>query len=420
MRLIERYIFNKIASATTLTFVALGTMVWLSQALRQFDLVTANGQSVLTFLYVSALIVPALVGIILPVALFIAVIYAFTNLNSGSELVIINASGATQLTVLRPVLLVGLIVAALVGSMSLYFAPLTLRAWQVLITNVRSDVLTTVMRPGEFMQPATGLTIHLRSRDPDGTLRGIFVSDDRDPNQTTTYLAERGAVLDNPVGVFLIMSNGTIQQRNKIDQSISMIEFTSYAFDLSSFASGGTTPQLRPAERDTTYLFHPDPDDHYFRQFPGKYRAELHNRFSSPLYALLFAVLPLVFLGQAEFDAPQPLGEHHDGGGHHDDVARPRRLPAWPGRVEHTRCRADVRDPAWRHDRRRRACPDGQSVATAGADRRLRRDGIRARQRHVAHRSAGAQRIGPARTCSAGPFRSISRAISPRWSAPSS
>ncbi len=300
MRLIERYIFNKITSATTLTFVALGTMVWLSQALRQFDLVTANGQSVLTFLYVSALIVPALVGIILPVALFIAVIYAFTNLNSGSELVIINASGATQLTVLRPVLLVGLIVAALVGSMSLYFAPLTLRAWQVLITNVRSDVLTSIMRPGEFMQPAAGLTIHLRSRDPDGTLRGIFVSDDRDPNQTSTYLAERGAVLDNPVGVFLIMSNGTIQQRNKIDQSISMIEFTSYAFDLSSFASGGTTPQLRPAERDTPYLFHPDPDDHYFRQFPGKYRAELHNRFSSPLYALLFAVLPLVFLGQAE------------------------------------------------------------------------------------------------------------------------
>ena len=81
MSLIERYIFQKIAGATTMTFVALGTMVWLSQALRQFDLVTSNGQSVWTFLYVSALLVPALVTIVLPVALLIAVIYTFNRLN---------------------------------------------------------------------------------------------------------------------------------------------------------------------------------------------------------------------------------------------------------------------------------------------------------------------------------------------------
>jgi lipopolysaccharide export system permease protein len=300
MRLIERYIFHKIAGATTLTFVALGTMVWLSQALRQFDLVTANGQSVWTFLYVSALLVPALVTIVLPVALLIAVIYAFTNLNGSSELVVINSSGASQITVLQPVLMIGVVVTLLVASMSLYFAPLSLRGWQVLITNVRSDILTTVLQPGQFMQPVAGLTIHIRSRAPDGTLNGIFVSDDREPGQTSTYLAEKGAVIDNPLGVFMIMSNGTIQQRSKVDQSISMIEFSSYAFDLSSFRSSSTTPQLHPAERDTLYLLNPDPEDRYFREYPGKFRAELNNRLSSPLYGLLFAVLPLVFLGQAE------------------------------------------------------------------------------------------------------------------------
>lgn len=300
MRLIERYIFRKIAGAAVMTFVALGTMVWLSQALRQFDLVTANGQSVWTFLYVSALIVPALVTIVLPVALLIAVIYTFTHLNSDSELVVVNGSGASQVSVLKPALLVGVVVTLLVASMSLYFAPLSLRAWQTLITNVRSDILTSILQPGQFMQPVAGLTIHIRSRDPDGTLHGIFVSDDRDPGETSTYIAERGAVIDNPLGVFMIMSNGTIQQRSKVDQSISMIEFSSYAFDLSSFRSTSTTPQLHPAERNTLYLVNPDPEDPYFRKFPGKFRAELHDRLSSPLYGLLFAVLPLVFLGQAE------------------------------------------------------------------------------------------------------------------------
>ncbi len=291
--------FVRMVRATTMIFVALGTMVWLSQALRQFDLVTANGQTVWTFFYVSALLVPALVTVVLPVALLIAVIYTFTQLNGDSELVVINASGAGQLTVLRPVLLVGFIVTLLVAAMSLYFAPLSLRAWQVLLTNVRGDMLTSVLQPGQFMQPAPKLTIHIRSRDPDGTLHGVFVADDREPGQTSTYLAERGAVIDNALGVFMIMNNGTIQQRTTADQSISMIEFSSYAFDLSSFTSRSGTPQLHPAERDTGYLFNPDPEDSYYRKYPGKYRSELHNRLSSPLYGLLFAVLPLVFLGQA-------------------------------------------------------------------------------------------------------------------------
>ena len=105
------------------------------------------------------------------------------------------------------------------------------------------------------------------------------------------------------------MSNGTIQQRSKVDQSISMIEFSSYAFDLSSFTSTGAVPTLKPMERPTAYLLNPDPDDPYFREFPGKFRAELHDRLTAPLYCFLFALVPLLFLGQAQSDPPEPHGQ---------------------------------------------------------------------------------------------------------------
>lgn len=300
MKLIERYIFRRMASALALTFLALGTMVWLAQALRQFSLVTANGQSVWTFLHVSLFLVPVLVTIVLPVAALIAVVYTLTTLNGDSELAVINASGTPQLAILKPVLLIGLITAAAVGSMSLYFAPLSIRLGQSLITSVRGSILTSIIREGEFMSLSSGLTFQLRGRNPDGTLQGIFVVDDREANRTITYLADKGAILDNPLGVFLIMTNGVIQQRNKTEHSISMIEFSSYAFDLSSFSSRGTVAALRPRERPTTYLLSPDPDDPYFRQFPGQFRTELHGRLATPLYGLVFAVLPLLFIGQAE------------------------------------------------------------------------------------------------------------------------
>jgi lipopolysaccharide export system permease protein len=97
------------------------------------------------------------------------------------------------------------------------------------------------------------------------------------------------------------MSNGTIQQRDKKDQSISMIEFSSYAFDLSSFSSGsGQAPSLKPREQPTGYLLDPDPEDPFFRQAPGQFRAEFHDRMTAPLYCFLFALVPLLFLGQAQ------------------------------------------------------------------------------------------------------------------------
>jgi lipopolysaccharide export system permease protein len=300
MKLIERYILRRIVSATALTFLALGAMLWLSQALTQFDLVTANGQAITTFLQVSALLVPVLVAIVFPVSLLIAVIYTFTSLNTDAELVVINASGARQTAILKPVLVVAFFATLIVASMTLYFSPLALRTWTVLITNIRSNIITQFMQEGAFVSLTPKLTFSIHTRNQDGSLGGIFVSDDREADKTVSYLAERGAILENPLGVFLIMANGTIQQRSKIDQSISLIEFSSYAFDLSSFSSTGTVPVLKPLERPTTYLLHPDPEDTYFQQFPAKFRAELNDRITSPLYCFVFALIPLLFLGQAE------------------------------------------------------------------------------------------------------------------------
>jgi lipopolysaccharide export system permease protein len=300
MRLIEFYIFKRMLRAFFLTLLVLSSTVWLSQALRQFDLVADMGQSVFTFLQVTMLLIPALTTAVSPPALLIAAVYTFRSLNDGSELVVINASGAPQSAILKPVLLTGLIAAILTASMTLFFSPFALQQWREMLTNVRGNFLTTILREGQFMSLAPRLTFHLGKRNTDGTLQNIFLSDSREPQTTVTYLAERGAVLDNPLGVFLVMANGTIQKRDNRNNSISIIEFSSYAFDLSSFSAQASVPPLRPQERPTAYLVSPSPDDKFFQKFPGKFRSELHSRLSTPLMTLVFAILPLVFLGQAE------------------------------------------------------------------------------------------------------------------------
>jgi len=300
MKLIENYIFKRMFNAFLLTLVTLSTTVWMTQALRAFDLVTGQGQSVGTFFRITVLLLPGLATIVSPIAILIAVVYTFHSLNLDSELVVINASGASQKTLLKPVLVMGLIGALFMAMMTVYFTPLSLRLWRTLITEVRAGIVTTILREGQFMKISDGLTFHLRRRSPDGTLEGIFVSDDSSSENTVTYLAENGIILDNPLGTFLIMRDGTIQRRNKSDGAISMIEFSSYAFDLSTFASRANVPAFRPIERSTTYLMNPSPEDRYYQQYPERFLAELYNRLSAPLYAFVFAILPLAYLSQAE------------------------------------------------------------------------------------------------------------------------
>jgi lipopolysaccharide export system permease protein len=301
MNLLETYIFKRMVGAFILSLVTLSLTVWMTQALREFDLVTGQGQSIGTFFRITLLLLPGLITIVSPIALLIGVIYTFTLLNNDSELVVINASGAPQKTLLKPVAVLGLVAAIFTATMTLYFTPLSLRLWRTMITEVRADIVTTILREGDFMRISEGLTFHLRGRRPDGTLEGIFVSDDSSPDTTDIYLAETGIILDNPVGTFLIMRDGTIQRRNKTDGAISIIEFTSYAFDLSTFASrSGRVRPFKPSERETSYLISPSPEDRQYQRYPESFAAELHNRLSAPLYAFVFAIIPLAYMSQAQ------------------------------------------------------------------------------------------------------------------------
>ena len=119
MTQIENYILQKIVRAFLLSFAALTMTVWLTQALRQFDLVSAMGQTIVTFFQITLLLLPSLTTVTAPIALLLAVIFTFNSMNQGSELVVINAAGAKQWWLLKPVLIAALGVFVFMATMTL-------------------------------------------------------------------------------------------------------------------------------------------------------------------------------------------------------------------------------------------------------------------------------------------------------------
>lgn len=307
MRALGRYLFRSTAVAFLGALFVLTGVVWITQALRELDLVTAKGQTLLTFIAVTALAIPSLALVVAPIAAFGAIAYVLNRLNADSELAALTAAGAGPGTLIRPFAWFTAIVVVLVGVLSISAIPSSMRLLRDLVTKIRADVLINVVREGAFTTLDQGITLHVRRRGTDDTLLGIFVEDDRNPQQNLVYTAERGRVVEAPGGTFLVLENGAVQRKLQTGDP-AVVQFDRYAFDLSPLSSAAEVTFYKPRERYMSELWSPDPDDPVYRVIPGRFRSELHERLVNPLYPVAFMFIAFAALGRARTSRQNRFG----------------------------------------------------------------------------------------------------------------
>jgi lipopolysaccharide export system permease protein len=294
---INRYIFRTTFSAFLVVLVSLTAVIWVTQALHDFDIVTSQGQTILVFIGITGLIIPLLVLVIAPIALLIAVAHTLNKLSTDSEIIVMNAAGMSPWVLFRAFMTVAIVVSLMVGAIGAYFAPKGLRMLRDWLTDVRANVVSNIVQPGRFTQVENGVTIHIRERRPNGQLAGVFLDDQRNPAERITVTAEVGEVIDNDKGTFLILKNGVLQRHATDQRDPVMVVFDRNAFDLSQFAGGAQAVTYSIRERYLWQLILPDPKDKFFVEQPGQFRAELHDRLMAPFYPLAFTVIAFAYLG---------------------------------------------------------------------------------------------------------------------------
>ena len=193
---ISRYIFRTTLGAFLVVLVSLTAVIWVTQALRDIDIITNQGQSILVFVGVTGLIIPLLLLVIAPIALLIAVAHVLNKMSNDSEIIVMNAAGMSPWILFRAFMAAAIVVSLLVAAISAYFAPKGLRMLRDWLTEVRANVVSNIVQPGRFTAIESGVTIHIRERRPNGQLAGIFLDDRRNPNERITVLSEIGELLD--------------------------------------------------------------------------------------------------------------------------------------------------------------------------------------------------------------------------------
>jgi lipopolysaccharide export system permease protein len=297
---LDRYILRQCFGVMVFVTAALSAAIWLAQSLRLIDLIVNRGLSVDIFLYLALLILPRFLDIVLPIGVFIAVLFTFSRLTAESELVVMRSAGLSHIALAKPVLILAGIAFVMLMSLSAYFLPASNRAFKDLQFEIRNRFVSSLLQEGTFTTIADKLTIYIRSRDDRGEVAGLLIHDNREPQRPVTILAERGLFADTSAGSRIVMVNGNRQQFDTETRKLSLLTFDHYTLDLDSLHDAPVVRFREAQERFLDELFFPPQDAD--PQLRLGFLIEAHRRILVPLSALSFSLIPLACLLPGEFN----------------------------------------------------------------------------------------------------------------------
>jgi lipopolysaccharide export system permease protein len=293
MRTLERYFFRQVINPVIGAILALTAIALLSQSLSQFDLVVERGQSAWVFLKVTLFSLPQLAGIVFPLGIFVGTLVAITRLHGEHEIVAAYTSGMSLSKLSNAVFRIGIYLMLLGLFSNLFVQPIANREMRKELFRIKNDLVSTLVREGEFSTSETGLTIYVQRIDQNNHLKQIFIRAKDDTEHDRTYSAKEGRILTKNGTTILIMRNGSTQQLN--DKGIlEHLTFEDYSFDITSYFTNDDYLTYKTTDRYLHELFFPNLDVPENRKDRVKLLAEAHSRLSAPLYSLTFAYLALI------------------------------------------------------------------------------------------------------------------------------
>ncbi|MEE2567193.1 LptF/LptG family permease [Hyphobacterium marinum] len=290
MILVQRYMFRQLLGPFLTAAGAFAGLALLTQSLTNIELISDYRETALTFLKVTLLALPQLVGLLSPFAIFIAALVGINRMMSDSEITVASASGLSRWGVLSPIVRLGVLALVANLAVNLFIQPLSYREMRESLYELRTDVAASLVRPGSFSRLGAGVTLYARETDAGGRMQEVFINDARDPDGTSTYVAREGVIVraaDRPVMVLL---DGNVQQVED-DNSLSFLTFERYEFDLSEFVDAAQVLFFKDSDKFLDELFFPDAASVARARGVERLYAEAHYRLSAPIYNVTMVLI---------------------------------------------------------------------------------------------------------------------------------
>jgi len=288
----DRYLLSQLLMYFGFFALVLVSVYWVNRAVSLFDALIADGQSALVFLEFTALTLPNVMRLVLPVAAFAASVYAINRMVTESEFVVMQAIGLSGFRLARPVLVFGLIVALMLGALLHHLVPLSRAMLVERRADIAENITARLLTEGAFLHPAQGVTLYVREITPEGALNDIFLSDGRDGGPRTTYTARQALLVRAEDGPQLLMLDGMAQSLSGSGPRLSITAFDSLSYDLAALIGPRGADRLGLREMNSVQILALDADGLVAaRATRAEALLELNGRIAQPLMATAAALI---------------------------------------------------------------------------------------------------------------------------------
>ena len=252
-------------------------------------MVTNKGLPLSLFVELTSLLMPRLFSILSPIAVFASVIFVYNRMLADRELVIMQAAGISPWKNSRAALYVGVLLALFSVYVQNVAIPNAESSFRNLEWEIRNNVSHLMFREGEF-NTLNNMTVFISNHEEDGSVSGILVHDEKDPEKKVTLSAEKGRIVYTETGPKILLIKGERQEISKHGGNFSSLQFERYSVDFGVMGA----KKIKPAsarEKTLWQLINADKDKNLSEEDKRKYIVEGHRRIITPWYNLVFALL---------------------------------------------------------------------------------------------------------------------------------
>ncbi|MEQ8401550.1 MAG: LPS export ABC transporter permease LptF [Roseovarius sp.] len=288
----DRYMLSQFMVLFGFFSLILVSIFWINKAVRMFDRLVGDGQPAWVFLEFTALTLPGVIGMVLPIAAFAGAVYVTNRLSTESELTVVQATGYSPLRLIKAAAVFGVIIALIMSLLSHYLIPTSLSELRQREAEVRQSVSARFLEEGEFLHPAPGITFYIRDISPEGELRDVFLSDRRNPESPVTYTSTQAYLVQEGGGTKLVMVKGLAQTLRAEGKRLFTTHFDDFSYDISQLIARNPT-NLNKVEFAHTadLMLRPDEVMEVTGATEGQVQFTLHNRFTQALMCIVAALI---------------------------------------------------------------------------------------------------------------------------------
>jgi lipopolysaccharide export system permease protein len=284
---------------TNIFLLSLGTLTFilvLGRLGKLTDLVINKGVALRDIILLIVYSSPPYLTFTLPMAFLLSTIVVLGRLSVENEILALKANGIDLKCLFVPIALIGCIITIIALFNTNALLPQSADLFRNTLLNIVKKGITIEGKEGVFNDTVPGVVIYVDRVDTKKRiLRGILVSDDRNPAARLTVSAGRGIINLDPVTLDLhfVLEDGSLQSWEKADDAYKSVSFANYTFtmNLASMLPQTAGLRKRPFEMDTKELRGQLAQADVSKRYD--LLLEIFKRISIPLSSLAFVLVTI-------------------------------------------------------------------------------------------------------------------------------